>query len=216
MATWAFYGFEIGATDTSDTGAWRITINTAVGLANSTTWPTNRKISVGSFNNYMHVLKSTASANIATADACPRPGRSKHMQCVSRGSTSGQYNYIWNDATKTGTLSTNRTLTQSSPAPKECLELHFNHGNAVALDPIQIWSGSGDAVTDYLRAASVYFVEQGTASPTWTESTPSSKKTLTSRYALKTDHRIYFGLCAKINDVSFNNNGRIKISATYS
>lgn len=213
MATWTFYTFEIGATDTSAAGAWRITINTALGLANSTAWSTNRKISVGSYNNYMHVLDATTTG---AADKCPRPGRTKHMQCVSRGSNTAQYNYILNTTNQDGTLKSGATITTSSPAPKECLELHFNHPQAVILDPIQIWSGSGDAVTSVLRAASVYFIEQGTASQTWTQATVGAKKTLTSRLVAKTDHRIYFAFSAKINDVSFNSNGRIKVSATYS
>jgi hypothetical protein len=85
------------------------------------------------------------------------------------------------------------------------------------LDPIQIWSGSGDPVTAILKTASVYFVEQGSSQGrSWREATVGAKYTLTPKTSLATAHNIYVAMCAKILAVSFNNNGRVKISATYS
>lgn len=211
MATWVVTAFEINKTSVVG-GAGRTVVNTALGLANSTAWSTNKKISVGSYNNYMHVVDTSA---VTAVDRCPRSGQTKHIQCVSRGSDASKYTYI--NTTDGNTLVTNRTISKSSPQPWQCVEFHFNHAQAVILDPIQIWSGSGNAVTDYLRAASVYLLEANTsANRAWAESTPSSKLTLTSRLSASTDHRIYAAFCAKINAVAFNSNGRIKISATYS
>lgn len=211
MATWTLSGFGVGNTSTAWDAAKRIIINTAFGLANSTAWSTDKKISVDSYNNYFHVLDTSASAAV---DRCPRAGQIGHMQCISRGANAAQYNLIAGDG---NTIVTGRTITTGSPEAYRCLEFHFNHVTAIMLDPVQIWSGSGDAVAVPLKAASVYFIESGTSvGRSWVEATPNAKLTLTSKTTLSTGHSIYIAMCAKIKQVSFNNNGRVKISATYS
>ena len=203
MATWTVTAFSTAATSTS-TG--RLKIDTAFGMCSSTDWASNRKISVGSYNTMMHRISTSISSGV---DSCG----AKHLQCVSRDSDGTKYTRI---NSSSGAIRTPASITASLPRTWDCVEFRFDHTVPVMLDPITVWSGSADPVTAVLRAASVYFFEQGTSTGRlWVEATSGAPLTLTAR-ASAAQHNIYLAFCIKVLDVTFNSSGRLKISATYS
>ena len=206
MATWVVSAFSTAATSTAP-GATRLVIATAFGMAASTDWASNRKISVDSYNTMMHRISTSASSGV---DSCG----TAHLQTISRNSYGAtKYTRITAGGS---TISSSATILKSTPYAWECIEFQFSHTTPVILDPVTIWSGSGDAVTAVLKAASVYFFEQGTsAGRTWVEATVGAPLTLTARPSAAV-HNLYNCFCVKVKDVSYNSSGRIKVSATYS
>jgi hypothetical protein len=209
MATWLVSAFSTAATSTV-AGANRLAIATAFGMCSSEDWASNRKISVDSFNTRMHRISTSISSGV---DSCG----TKHLQAVTRGGSTNALGIgKFTRTTATGGLISSATITSTAPRAWDCIEFNFTHTVPVMLDPITIWSGSGDAVTAVLKAASVYFFQQGvTTARTWVEATVGAPLTIWPRPSAA-GHNIYLGLCIKVKDVTFNASGRIKISATYS
>lgn len=210
MATWTVYGFEVATADTA--GAYLISTSSAIAFANSTDWDNDRKIQVGYYSHYTHIVTDTSAT---AADVCSALSSwTHHMQQVSKCATAGTH--YWVDTSDYTTLRTYATaLSEGTPSKNMCVQFHFVHDVLVDVDPIQIWAGSAAGVTGILQGASVWLLEQGTASPAFSEATANNKLSLTVSPSA-TAHDWFIGMCANVLAVGLHNNGRVKISATYS
>lgn len=215
MADWKVNAFTIGATDVTASSAISLSTNSAIAFSNSTDWDNDKKIQVGYFNHYAHIVTNTGSN---AEDVCSVYQQGSHIQCFSGSDTacidSGDCSYRVDPSDNSLQLVTT-ALNGTVPYQKDCVQFYFTHDNAVTLSPVTIWVGSGSGVSGVLTGASVYILEQGTASPVWTEATAGNKLSLTDNSA-GTGCSFYIGMTAKVLSVGLHNTGRIKISATYS
>lgn len=108
--------------------------------------------------------------------------------------------------------------TTGSPKPWECLEIYFEHGNSVAVDPCEIWISSGSGGLYNYTLSSVWIMEtSASGSQNWQVTKPSSKMNLTPHESA-TQHGWLIGLSMKplVNESGFDATGYLQIDITYS
>lgn len=154
-----------------------------------------KKISVGSWNDAMHVGSSTV---VGATDVCAAP-HAHNIKYISAGSAS-----VDNGAT--GNV--------SAVTSAKAVRVRLVTSTACIVDAAQFWYGSGATAQSAPVNASCKAFAIGGAS--WSDPTPSSKLSLSTAFASGTGKSWHLGLSIKPLSIGFNSSNKFRVEVTYS
>lgn len=204
MATWYVFGHTTTGTafaTNSANSAWKLLIgaNSAIAFGGTNRSTFNAAIQIGSYNEATH---RASGATAGATDQCPSP----HLNTLKwiAGTTANANN------------GSNRKMGTSFPTRAHGFQFKLGLTTSVAVNPCQIWNGSGASALSAPDNIVVQFVELRVNSPaSWSAASVTGKLSLANKSAA-TGHSWHIGLSAKPLSVGFEGDNKLRIEATYS